>query len=464
MFYLDFDSGIPLYKQLYRQIREHVLAGKLPPDSRLPSVRDLAVELSVSRNTVEGAYLELCAEGYIYSKDRSGYFVSALDQGLTRISRDAGTPEPYRLPVPEPAPRFDFHPARLDPDSFPTGLWRKCLVHALAESASDLTRYGEPHGERELRCHIQRYLEHSRGVLCGEDQIVVCSGLQHALEIVAHLLKGEHGSVAVEDPGYHLPRSVFANNSFRVIPVPVGATGLDLDLLRGAGCSIAYVTPSHQLPMGCVMPVANRLKLIEWAEREQGFIIEDDYDSELRYRGNPVPSLQGLRADGNIIYLGTFSKVLSPALRLSYLVLPKSLLASYHRVYRDYFCAVSLLEQRAMSRFMAEGHWNRHLRRMRTLYKDKHDRLLQSLERHFGERATVLGQGAGLHVVLELPRDRTGEAGIIGRAAAKGIYLFPFSHLSAAGEAAPTRLLLGFGGMTPALADEAVALLSAICD
>src|SRR6185369_3441791 len=200
--------------------------------------------------------------------------------------------------------------------------------------------------------------------------------------------------------------------------------------------------------MGCVMPIANRLKLIEWAESGGNVIIEDDYDSELRYHGKPIPSLQGLRPDGTIIYLGTFSKILSPALRLSYLVLPRCMLDTYHRLFGDYFSTVSLLEQRSMARFMEQGHWERHVRRMRIIYKTKHDTLLQAVEHHFGSRAAVVGQGAGLHVVLQLLDDNPGETEINRRAGQQGIHLFPFAATFVTGVSASTNILLGFGGLT----------------
>jgi GntR family transcriptional regulator / MocR family aminotransferase len=459
MFILNHEDQIPLYTQLYNQIKEHILSGKLLPDSRLPSVRDLAGELSVGRNTVENSYLELYAEGYIYSKPRSGYFVSALDHDA--VPSSASRKPRVRAPLPELQPRidYDFHPARLDPDSFPAAVWRKCFIDSVRLSSRDFDQYHDSQGELGLRRSIQKYLERSRGVVCDPEQVVVCSGLQHSLDIVAHLQKGKHAAVAVENPGYHLPRSVFRNHSFQIIPVPVTSGGIDLDTLESSGSTMVYVTPSHQFPMGCVMPIANRLKLIEWAESGGKLIIEDDYDSELRYHGKPIPSLQGLHPNGNIIYSGTFSKVLSPALRMSYLVLPHSLLPAYHRIFRDYFCSVSLMEQKTLARFMEQGHWERHIRRMRTLYKKKHDTLLRGVERHFGTRAVILGQGAGLHVVLQLTGHPLDEAELIDRAGQRGIRLLPFSVTHADGEAGSSKFLLGFGGMGIGEIEKGIELL-----
>jgi len=462
MFVLDQNDQEPLYKQLYKQIRAHVLSGKMPADSKLPSVRDLAAELSTSRNTVEGAYQELYAEGYIYSRERSGYFVSALDQHAAPLSLNNQPRKKSRAPQPSPDFTYDFHPARLDPASFPAASWRTCFLECLRESSREFTRYGDPQGDWGLRSTIQQYLERSRGVICEPDQIVICAGLHHSLDLVAHLLKGQHSTVAVEDPGYHLPRAVFRNNGFIIMPVSVGPGGIDLETLRAGDSTIAYVTPSHQMPMGHVMPIANRLGLIDWAESGGNLIIEDDYDSELRYHGKPIPSLQGLRPDANIIYTGTFSKILSPALRLSYMVLPRSLLARFQSFYHDYFSSVSIMEQKTMAKFMEQGYWEGHVRRMRIRNQKKHDAMLTAIDRFFGTRATVVGQGAGLHLVMQLQDENPGEAKIISLAARHGINLFPFSATCAVGAPAATSLILGFGGLSAAEIEQGVEKLSRI--
>lgn len=448
MFILDHDSKRPLYTQLYEQMKASVLSGKLPSHSKLLSVRELAAELSISRNTVENAYLELFAEGYIYSKPRSGYFVSALAPELLPTQSPRIRQQRAPLPEPEPKVSIEFHPARLDPDAFPASIWRGCYLESLRQSRGALVQYGDPQGEWGLRCGIRRYLERSRAVACAPEQIVICSGLQQSLGIVAQIHMERRPAVALENPGFHLPRSVFQNHGFETVPIPVGSGGLDLDALQSSGATIVYVTPSHQFPTGWVMPIANRLKLIEWGNSGDRLIIEDDYDSELRYHGKPIPSLQGLHPDGNIVYLGTFSKVLSPALRVSYLVLPYPLLSSYRQLFRDYACSVSLLEQATLARFMEQGHWDRHLRRMRTLYQKKHDAMLRSVATHFGSKAVVLGQGAGLHLVLELSGHDLSETELISRARSKGIELFPYSATLAEGGSC-SRVVLGFGGLRP---------------
>ena len=462
MFILNNNDPVPLYMQLYNQIRERVLSGQLPADSRLPSVRALASELSIGRNTVDGAYQELYAEGYIYSRPNSGYFVSAHCHDTTPFPPNLA---PYKQKHPQELPtvyKYDFHPARLDLESFPAVLWRKCFNSIILENQKVLSAYSDPQGELELRCHIQRYLENSRGVLCQPEQIVICAGLQQSLDMVAHLLKGNHSSVAVENPGYHLPRAVFRNHGYDLGPVPVGPDGIDIKALKGSMSTIAYVTPSHQLPLGYVMPVAQRLGLIEWADAGGKYILEDDYDSELRYQSKPFPSLQGLRPGGNIIYCGSFSKVLSPVLRISYLVLPKPLLAVYKDMFKDYFSTVSLLEQLTLAKFMSLGHWERHIRRMRTIYKKKHDTMVRCLEQHFGAKAVIIGQGAGLHVVVQFPDAAVSEAEVIAKAGQKGIRLFPFSVTRVTDEPTPLHIMLGFGGMSPVDIERSIALLSQV--
>jgi GntR family transcriptional regulator / MocR family aminotransferase len=459
MFLVNSNDSIPLYKQLYNQIRENILSGRLAADSKLPSIRDLSNELAISRNTVDGAYQELYAEGYIYSKPRSGYYVSELDQesaprSLTRH------PIKQQLTRDSASYSYDFHPARLDVASFPTALWKKCFVEGVHLWSPETSEYSNSQGIWRLRLSLQSYLERSRGVLCEPEQIIITAGLQQSLDVVAHLLQDKHSTVAVEDPGYHLPRAVFSNHSFSISPIHVSQLGLDLDGLKASGSSIVYITPSHQLPMGYVMPVANRLNLIEWAQSEGNFILEDDYDSELRYQGKPIPSLHGLRPDGNIIYSGTFSKILSPALRISYLVLPKSLLNEYHRIFLGYFSTVSALEQLTLAAFIEKGHWDRHVRRMRILYRKKHDALLAAIEHHFGGKCQVIGQGAGLHVVLQLPTCKLTEMECIEKAQLEGIQLLPFSLFYAGEDPGPLKLILGFGGMKSSDLESGIALLA----
>jgi len=459
MFILDNKDRQPLHDKIYNQIKKQILSGELPPATKLLSVKSLAIELAVSRNTVEHAYQQLYAEGYITSKPRSGYYVSLIDSEFLASSRLHISTSPKKVSKHPRSYSFDFHPACLSPDSFPTNLWRKLYIDCLKEDSNRLSSYSHPQGEYTLRWEIQRYLAHSRGVSCDPEQIIVCSGLQDSLSILATILKEHHSIFAMEDPGHFIAKSVFQNHSFTISPISVNSDGLDLDCLQNTNSTVAYVTPSHQFPLGYVMPVANRLKLIDWAETVGGVIIEDDYDSELRYLGKPIPALQGLHPRGNIVYVGTFSKVLSPALRVSYMVLPHQLLTIYRRLFRDYSTNVSLLDQRTLNRFMQQGHWERHLRKMRTVYKKKHDALIQSIQHHFGSQANIIGQGAGLHVILELVGNSFNEGELINRAQEKDVQLFPLSKTYLHNSAKHSQIMLGFGSMSSREIDRGIELL-----
>ncbi|EGY25449.1 bacterial regulatory s, gntR family protein [Desulfovibrio sp. A2] len=500
MFILNHADSAPLYVQLYTQIRDRVLTGGLPAGTRLPSVRHLADELGVSRNTVDAAYLELIAEGFLLTRPRSGFFIAPAERHRVfgphapgGAAVPVGTADAMSLAgetgvrndAAQPPCRYDFHPARLDGECFPLPLWRAYYLECLREAHRDLAQYADPQGEPELRQAIGDYLQRSRGVACTPDSIVVCAGLQHSLGVVADLVaaparratsapmpdgaatptagRSASPAVGVEDPGYPLPRALFRNRGFRVTPVPVGPDGMDVDALSQSRCTLAYVTPSHQFPLGHVMPVRNRLRLIQWAAGGGNVIIEDDYDSELRYAGTPVPSMQGLRPEAAIVYTGTFSKILSPALRLSYMVLPPGLLEVYRQRFRHHHAMVPLLEQRVLARFMARGHWDRHVRRVRTVYRQRHDALLRAIDRRFGTRATVVGQGAGLHVVVRLHGTDASERELAARGGQKGIHLLPFSDTRMAAPDDGPMLLLGFGGMAAAELEPAVELLHQAC-
>lgn len=459
MILLDHKQRQPLHIKIYNQIKSQITTGALEPHAKLQSIRSLCAELSVSHNTVEYAYQQLLAEGYIYSKPKSGYYVSLLDSEFTQPFLQNASSCPTSLSAKQPEYSFDFHPASLAPESFPVSLWRKLMAECLLDEPRQFAGYGSRQGDWALRNEIRNYLGRSRGVICETEQIVVCSGLQDSLAIIVPILRPNHSLIAVEEPGHFIPRSVFRNHLFATTPVEVHHDGLDLSMLQASHSTVVYVTPSHQFPLGCIMPVANRLKLIDWAESVGGVIIEDDYDSELRYQGSPVPALQGLHPEANIIYIGTFSKVLSPALRVSYMVLPKQMLERYQQLFFESASSASLVEQRTLYKFMAEGYWERHLRKMRTLYKKKHDMLVQAVNRHFGEQAVIIGQGAGLHVVLELLNSVLSEAELIKQAEERNIRLFPVSKTYMDKPTEKKLIMLGFGGINSDDIDRGIEFL-----
>ena len=459
MFILDNKGRQPLYDKVYNQIKNQILSGELPPATKLLSIKNLSIELSVSRNTVEYAYQQLYAEGYIHSRPRSGYYVSLIDPEFLPSSHCHIGTFPAKVSETRKSYSFDFHPACLSPESFPANLWSKLYIDCLKEDSKQLAFYSDQQGDIALRCEIQRYLARSRGVSCDPEQIILCSGLQDSLSIIAPILRENHSMFAMEDPGHFIPKAVFRNHLFSLIPVPVTSDGLDLESLQNTNSTVVYVTPSHQFPLGYVMPVANRLKLIDWAETVGGVIIEDDYDSELRYFGKPIPALQGLHPGGNIVYVGTFSKVLSPALRVSYMVLPHQLLTIYRKLFSDYSTNVPLLDQKTLNKFMEQGYWERHLRKMRTVYKKKHDALIQSIHHHFGSQVNIIGRGAGLHIVLELIGNSLNEEELINRAQERDIRLIPLSRTFLNNNSKNSKIMLGFGSMSSNEIDRGIELL-----
>lgn len=275
-------------------------------------------------------------------------------------------------------------------------------MNCVDECSKDLLFYGDPQGDYGLRYEISKYIHSSRGVICSPDQILISSGTQYSLTILSLILSKFSNHIAFEDPGYLGAKNVFKNLNFNIIPINLETDGIDVDHLSKSSAKIVYVTPSHQYPCGMVMSISKRLKLLQWVNNTQGFIIEDDYDGEFRYKGRPILSLQGLDNSGKVIYLGSFSKSLMPSIRISYLVLPKDLLSIYKKYYRTYAQPVPRLLQKSIEMFIKEGYWEKHLRKSRTLYKKKQEVLINSVQRYFNSNAEIIGQDSGLHILLKI--------------------------------------------------------------
>ena len=384
-------SRVPLHRQLYEEIRTAVLCGRLSSGARLPSTRALAADLAVSRNTVAGAFDQLLAEGYIEGRLGADTFVvQALPDELLRVPH--GVPAPTRDPAPapvlsrrgqmlaatavSPAPRDGsacaFRPGIPVLDAFPRDLWARPSARLYRHSASGLLSYGDPTGYPPLRRAIAEYLRAARGIDCFPEQVIVTSGSQQALDLAARVLLDPGDTAWVEDPGYGGARGALTAAGVRCAPVPVDAEGLSVTQGEALApqARMAYVSPSHQYPLGVTMSLPRRMALLSWARRRGAWIAEDDYDSEFRYAGRPLAALQGLDPAGRVIYIGTFSKVLFPALRLGYLVAPAGVV--------DAFAAARALTDRhppgpsqaVVAEFLSAGHFARHIRRMRTLYPD----------------------------------------------------------------------------------------------
>jgi GntR family transcriptional regulator/MocR family aminotransferase len=383
-------SNVSLYQQIYEQLKHKIISGELEEGTRLTSTRALAKNLCVARNTVESAYAQLCVEGYVSSKPGSGYYVMNMADDslfihlaphLEKCSEKVGTVS--QVDSTEYSHDFQFY--NLEHASFPFALWRRLSAEALASfDARKICFYNDKQGELDLRTEITKYIRDSRGVRCTPDQVVLCCGTQHALDVICTLFHDGNRTVAVE-----------------IFGISVGPEGIDLDELDRTSTQLTYITPSHQFPTGVVMPIHKRVQLLQWATKRDGIIIEDDYDSELRYHTRPIPSLHSTDINGRVIYKGTFSKSLSPGLRMSYIILPKWLLPKYHTVFAGYNATISWFQQKIISLYMERGHWERHIRKVCLHNKKKHDILIKTIHEQMGDRVRIHGNNAGLHFLLE---------------------------------------------------------------
>ena len=420
---LDSRSKKPLYEQIYSHICAEIRSGALKAGDRLPSTRVLAEHLKVSRSTTQMAYDQLLAEGYMEARPCRGYFVSHLEELVE--TGPSGTEEMQTAAEPDAGWRVDFSPRGIDLDSFPYHVWRKLSRNTLVDDNKEMFHSGDHQGEPGLREAIRSYLHSARGVNCSTEQIIVGAGSEYLLMLLSQILEGKH-VIAMENPTYKQAYRVFHSLGYEVCPVEMDANGMDPSILSESGANVAYVMPSRQFPTGVVMPVGRRQELLKWAVEEAGrYIIEDDYDSEFRYRGKPIPALQGMDRSGKVIYLGTFSKCIAPAIRVSYLVLPKPLLVRYRSQTSFYASTVSRIDQNILYQFLSQGYFERHLNRMRAIYKTKHDLLIELIE-PLKEQFEIRGEHAGIHILLTSKYNRS-EQELISLAAEAGVKVYGLS-------------------------------------
>ena len=454
-------DGSHLYEQIYQHIKEEIRTGRLPYREKLPSTRSLAAYLQVSRSTVELAYEQLISEGYIESIPYKGYFVAQVEE-LYRIER-------YKEKQTERTDSFpdhcevNFSPNAIDMSAFPFGIWRKITKNTLSQDKMETFALGEPQGDRALRETIAGYLHASRGVNCTPEQIIVGAGNDYLLTLLGNIL-GKERQIAFENPTYPRAYKIFGLYAQRLLTVKSDENGIRVDCLRRTEADTVYVMPSHQYPSGLVMPIGRRMELLNWAAEEQErYIIEDDYDSEFRYRGKPIPSLQASDRAGKVIYIGTVSKSIAPAIRVSFMVLPPALLKRYEEGFSFFSSTVSRIDQTILNEFIRSGAFERHLNRMRKLYKEKHEVLLEELK-DFQKDFKLTGENAGLHVLLT---DRKGRSEQELKAAAwqAKVKVYGMSEALvenlAEKEAAAWKatILLGFGGLTKDEIKKGMALL-----
>ena len=458
---LDPASKEPLYIQLYRHFRTEIEQNNLKEGVKMPSIRWLADSLSVSKITVEKAYQQLLSEGYIQSGNRTRYSVSRFVDSAWPSPAPPVAAQPAAAAVPassaETPVRYDLASGEMDMDGFDFDLWKRYINKAFADP-DRLMRYGDLQGEAELRRQIVAHIR-SRGVNCRHDQVIVGPGVQSLLHVLASILKSDHEGIAFEEPGFKIGRRVWEDREFRIIPVRLRREGIDTDELARSGARLVYVTPSHQFPTGYIMPIGERVRLLNWAKQTDATIIEDDYDSEFRYFGRPLPALKGLDTEGAVIYMGAFSKVIPPSIRISFMVLPDRLLEIYKKRASLYNQATSAIEQLALARYMADGHLERQIRRLRKLYNEKHALFRDSIRAGLGRRVEINETESGLHMVLTVKSKLTPKE-LYDRALAKGcrIALLQDYYLGEA-PVTPSQIILYFSRIPAAEMNEAIRLL-----
>lgn len=445
---LSAQSKMPIYEQIYQYIKKEIRQGNLKAKKKLPSTRALAKHLTISRSTAQMAYEQLLAEGYIESEPCRGYFVAAIEE-LVEVKESPSYPFVRQETEKDEGFFVDFSPRGIDLDSFPFNIWRKISKNILVTDNKALFLNGDPQGEYALREAIRSYLHSARGVRCSADQIIVGAGNEYLLMLLS-LILGRERAIAMENPTYRQAYRVFVSQGYTVIPVEMDKAGMSVtDLKRQAKADIAYVMPANQHPMGIVMPIKRRQELLAWADEEEGrFLIEDDYDSEFRYKGKPIPALQGMDQRGKVIYIGTFSQSIAPAIRVGFLVLPEVLINRY-RQYAGFFSStVSRIDQNILYQFLTEGHYERHLNRMRAIYKAKHDCLLAEL-RDFEQSFAIEGEYAGLHVLLR-HKNKDSEQKLVEQAAQAGVKVYGLSRYFIHPEHNPysSTLVLGYANLS----------------
>ena len=442
---LSHTSKTPLYEQLYEAIRQDILSGTLCGGEKLPSKRALAEHLSISKITVETAYAQLLAEGYITSRQRAGYFVEKLSPLDTAPSTPAVPLPP--VAAAQPVPSAPSAPAGL----FPFSVWARLIRGVLLDQPQELLCPVPNMGLPALRCAIADDLLRRRGLHAAPGQIVIGAGTEYFYDLLIQFL-GRSRRYALENPGHRKLAQVCRNCGAEIVPIPMDQDGVIPDALAESCADVLHLSPSHHYPTGAVMPISRRQQLMQWlAASPDRYLIEDDYDSEFRFSGLPIPPMQSMDRTGRVIYLNTFSKTLTPALRISYMILPAPLLPRWTRVMGFYSCPVPSFEQMTLTRFVAEGYFEKHLSRTKKYYRAVRARLLQMLSQPpCSEYLTVLDAGAGLHMLLEVHTALSQQQlrQLLSRAGLHAPLLSDF-YISTPAPAAARRIVLHYADLSP---------------
>lgn len=420
------DSRFPMYRQIYDHIKNEIQKGKMKAGEKLPSSRILAKNLCISRSTVDMAYDQLLAEGYIESVPCKGYYVCQME-GIYFDRKKKKFPEVNSGQKPsDTVYRWDFALNGIAPGGFPHNIWRKLSREVLSQEGDSLFQLGDPCGEPGIRQAVAEYLHSARGVDCDPGQIIIGAGNDYLLMLLWVIL-GKNRKIAMENPTYLSAYYDFLHMGSHILPVGQDEQGIRIEELEKTEADTVYVMPSHQFPMGMVMPLKQRMELLKWAGAREGrYIIEDDYDSEFRYKGQPIPALSGFDQKGCVIYLGTFSKSLAPSVRVSYMVLPRELMNTYLSLEHLFSVTVSRTDQKILELFLREGYYERHLNRMRAVYKNKHDLMVKCLK-DMSHICTFSGENAGVHLLVEFCNGLTEQEAVF-RAKESGIKVYGVSE------------------------------------
>lgn len=444
-FSLDSSGKKPLYNQLYEYIKSEIRSGRMEYNDKLPSKRKLSAYLNISQNTIQTAYDQLIEEGYIVAVPKKGFFVSPLDNILDLNLKSVVNSIEEIAAIDELEYDFSYH--GVDHESFPFSIWRRLTKEAINEYDLDLLKPGSSQGSRELRISIAKYLRHSRGVNCSPEEIVISSGTESLFQILIQLL-GQEYVYGIENPGYEKLNLLFKSNNAKFKTIDIDAKGMKIEEIEKSGVDILCITPAHQFPSGGIMPVTRRIKILNWAyENENRYIIEDDYDSEFKYSGKPIPALFGLDTYDRVIYMGSLSKSLSPSIRVSYMVLPEILLKKYREKLSFIVCPVPTIEQKVLQSFIEYGHFERHINRMRNIYKRKREVLVGELADYIG-KVDVLGADAGLHLLLRVNNGMSEEE-LVKKAFEVGVGVYGISkyYYDKSSLDSVSTVLLGYAGM-----------------
>lgn len=449
-----------LYEFLYKSIKEDILSEKLRSGERLPSKRALAEHLSISTITVENAYNQLVAEGYIYSKPKSGFYVSPIVSPKINVTGDS-----YLYPAVKESQSQSFYEADFASnataqESFPFVIWARLMRQTMSEKREQLILNSPSIGVRELREAISDYLFQFRGMSADPECIIIGAGTEYLYSLIIQLL-GRDKKYALEDPGYRKISQIYKANNVSFDYIPLDDKGINKSALSESSAEVLHISPSHHFPTGIVTPVSRRYELLSWAQESEGrYIIEDDYDSEFRFTGKPIPSLQSIDTLGKVIYINTFSKTLASTIRISYMVLPKELMERYKNELSFYSCTVSTFEQYTLASFIRQGYFEKHINRMRNYYRNQRDSVMSAIKNHpLYLKAGIKEEDSGLHFLMEVDTALSDKE-LTDRAAAKSVNLSCLSHYYHNRKNAPEHtLIINYSGLPKDGITEAVERL-----